>query len=159
MNNEWQQALLTLLASVRISFLATQGKTAPEASMAPYAVYRGDVLLHLSALARHSTNLKSSPAIGVMICAPEQKGESPLALPRVSLIGKAMILTGDAAIAARACYLNRIPEAEPLFDFPDFNLYSVQIQEARWVGGFGNARALSADSWYRLWESSPIKPT
>ena len=44
--------------------------------------------------------------------------------------------------AAKACYLARLPEAEPRFDFGDFALYRLSVESARLVGGFGKAYRL-----------------
>ena len=147
---DWKEQLTALVASVRIGFLATEGSEGPEASMAPFSLHRGDVLIHLSRLAQHSRNLQHQHRLGLIICSPETAADSPLALPRVSLKGEAEMLIGQEALPAWAAYLSRIPEAEPLFSFPDFRLFRVRVAQARWVGGFGKARTLSSQTWYGL---------
>ncbi len=142
------------MTDIRVSYLATQGEQGPEASMAPFALYRGDVLIHLSQLARHTLNIERHPRVGIMICTPETSTESPLALPRVSLTGEVASVAQQELSAARTDYLKRIPEAGPLFDFPDFRLFRVRVDEARWVGGFGKAHTLSAHGWYGLFSES-----
>lgn len=150
MQADWKDQLTALVASVRVCFLATAGSEGPEASMAPFALYRGDVLIHLSRLAQHSRNLQRQHHLGLIICTPETAADSPLALPRVSLKGEAEMLIGQQALPARAAYLSRIPEAGPLFSFPDFRLFRMRVAQARWVGGFGKARTLSSQTWNGL---------
>jgi len=146
----WQEGVQTLLSQSRVCFLATQGKSGPETSMAPYAVHQGNILLHLSQLARHTVNIETSSAIGLMICTSETTSVSPLALPRLSLQGEAVPVFIDQLAAAKAAYLQNIPDAEPLFSFGDFRLFQFTPAFIYWVGGFGKARKISPQQWHKL---------
>jgi len=148
--DHWQQGIKHLLEQSRICFLATQGEHGPETSMAPYAVYRGTILLHLSALARHTGNIKTTPDMGLMICTPETAADSPLALPRLSLQGVAAPVPEALLESAKAAYLDNIPDAEPLFSFADFRLFQCTPTHIHWVGGFGKARTVSLAQWQKL---------
>jgi len=149
MAERWQHGVQTLLSQSRVCFLATEGSHGPETSMAPYAVHQGKILLHLSQLARHSANIKLSPEIGLMICTPETLASSVLALPRLSLQGSVIPVSDEQFEAfktfesAKAAYLKRIPDAEPLFSFGDFTLFQFTPVFIHWVGGFGKARKLT----------------
>ncbi len=147
MTEHWQQDLRLLLANSNIAFLATQGEQTPEASMVPYALFEGDILLHLSALARHHQNIRRNPAVGLMICTPESGSNSPLALPRVSFAGSIKPVSSNATEQAKAVYLQKIPDAKPLFSFADFSLYRLSVESIYWVGGFGAAQKISLKSW------------
>jgi len=140
-----------LLGESRIAFLATAGEHGPESSMAPFAMYAGNPLLHLSGLARHTKNLRTSPQAGLMVCAPERDGESVLALPRLSLQGTVKEMVGDDLALARVAYLQRVPEAEQLFSFADFRLLCLQVERIYWIAGFGSAREISLASWQQMW--------
>ena len=145
--NNWAAEIQTLLGQSKVCFLATQGKHGPETSMAPYAIHQGNMLFHLSRLAQHTTNIETNPAIGLMICTPETAADSPLALPRLSLQGEVMLI-GDLQLeAAKAAYLNAIPDAESLFSFADFQLFQFMPSRIHWVGGFGKARNISLEKW------------
>jgi len=145
--DHWHNDIGRLLATCRIGSLATSGKHGPEASMAPFAMDTQGLLLHLSNLARHTVNLKVNPHAGFMICTPEQTSASPLSLPRLSLEGSVVPVDASEVENEKSCYLARIAEAEPLFSFADFRLYRFEIARMYWVGGFGSARTVSADSW------------
>lgn len=147
---DWREAARSLMANARIGFLATQGEHGPESSMAPFAVHEGIILLHLSALARHTANLKRHAQAGFMVCTPETAMGSPLALPRLSLQGEARPLAANDLEAGRATYLLVIPEAEPLFRFGDFRLFGLQPERIQWVGGFGAAHRMSRQQWQGL---------
>ncbi|MDX8388504.1 MAG: pyridoxamine 5'-phosphate oxidase family protein [Ghiorsea sp.] len=150
MTDDWQQAVKTTITKTHIGFLSTNSEKFPETSMVPYAIFEGDILLHLSALARHSKNIQSSPNVGLMICTPETADSTPLALPRLSFQGSIQAITSETLVQAQAVYLKKIPDAEPLFSFPDFTLYRLHVSSVFWVGGFGAARKVNADTWRSL---------
>ena len=155
MDDSWKLDLTRLLQRNRIGFLSTSGGHGPEVSMAPFALFEGDLLLHLSGLARHTKNLELSSAAGFMICAPEADGESILSLARVSLQGDLRPVSDQSLEAAKAAYLKAVAEAEPLFDFADFRLFRFSVTEIYWIGGFGSARALTLPQWRGVLSGRP----
>ncbi len=66
------------------------------------------------------------------------------ALARVTLQASATLLAPGSsdALACRALYLQRFPEAEPMTQLGDFRFVRLQVQQARQVAGFGAARSL-----------------
>jgi len=153
MSSAYKSEIISLLNQSRVGFLATTGKDGPESSMAPYAVYHGDILLHLSGLARHTENINSHPKVGFMICTPETMADSSLALPRLSLQGDVTPVSAEQLQKARQAYLNAIPDAELLFKFPDFRLFKLSVSNIHWVGGFGSARKIAVNDWHSLLNS------
>ena len=152
--DDWQEAITLLLSQTSIAFLSTQGVKSPETSMAPYVIFQGDILLHVSALARHTQNIQTQSEVGLMICTPEQQATSILSLPRISLLGIAGKVPEQDMTEAKNTYLNHIPDAEPLFSFPDFDLNKVSVHDVFWVGGFGAARKISQATWQQITETS-----
>jgi hypothetical protein len=150
MTDDWQQGIQALLHSTHIGFLSSQGESSPETSMCPYAAYRGDIVLHLSGLAKHSKNIEQHPQVGFMVCTPETKADSPLALPRISLTGMIEVVPQTEQQAYQQAYTHHIPDAVPLFSFPDFTLYRIQIDNVQWIGGFGKARKVPLQTWKSL---------
>jgi len=150
MNDDWKQAIQALLQSTQIAFLSTMGKKSPETSMCPYAVLNSDIVLHLSGLAQHSKNIQTHQQVGLMICTPETKASSPLALPRISFTGTIKQVEESEQEPCQEAYLNHIPDAQPLFAFPDFKIYRIQVAEIKWVGGFGKARKIPLETWKSL---------
>jgi len=163
----WMSDLKTLLGKTKIGFLATQGERTPETSMTPYAIHpsKGEVVLHLSSLAKHSKNVKKHAEVGLMICMPEHdvemdKTASVLGLARLSLTGRLKLISAEQDLsqidagdeAYQAAYLQKIPEAEPLFSFADFRLYKLEVDSVFFVGGFGRARKVSLADWLKVTE-------
>ena len=148
--DNWPQDIAELLGRCRTGFLATQGRDGPESSMAPYALHDGGILLHLSNLARHTSNITAHATAGLMICTPETAMDSPLALPRLSLQGCVTPVSSGEVKAARQAYLHAIRDAEPLFGFADFRLYRLDPDRIHWVGGFGRACDIPQSAWKKV---------
>jgi len=150
MRGDWHEAVSLLLSHCHSGFLATVGEHGPETSMAPFSVHQGNIVLHLSALARHTKNIINYANVGFMICTSETVDHSPLSLPRLSLQGKIMPVSDEQFKAAKQTYLKRVPDAEPLFSFGDFKLFCIVPSHLQWVGGFGSARKIPVNSWYKF---------
>lgn len=147
MTAEQVEALRQLLASQPVAALATLHDGEPAVSMVPWALRAdGCFVIHVSALASHTADLRAHPEVALLITAPLAAGESPLALPRLSVRGRAEPCpTGAPGYDdARAAYLARLPESAELFSFGDFSLFAISVLSARFVGGFAQARSLTA---------------
>jgi putative heme iron utilization protein len=141
---EHLQQLRQLLNEQRWAALATLGdEQQPEASMVAYVLDKaeGVAYLHLSELAGHTRNLLRHPRASLVISECDQGDDDPQRLARVSLSGRVVRLEKGAAgyEEAKRQYLNRLPDAGPLFDFADFQLYRFVMERARFVGGFAQA--------------------
>jgi len=150
MSENYPQEIQMLLHQSKICFLATQGEFGAETSMAPFALHGALVLSHLSSLAKHTENIERDANIGLMICTPETAGASPLSLPRLSMQGEITLVAEDQLQAAKAAYVQQIPDAEILFSFADFKLFQFSAARVYWVGGFGKARKVPLEQWQRL---------
>lgn len=152
--------LRTLLADQRVAALATLHAGAPAVSMVPFALLPdgGGLVIHVSSLATHTADMLAHPAVSLLVTAVPEPGASVLALPRVTLFGEAVPLAPAEAghAEARAAYLARFPEAEPLFDFTDFSVFVVSITSARHIGGFAQARSISGKG-YRQQMGGPAR--
>ncbi|WP_430432364.1 HugZ family protein [Methyloversatilis sp.] len=147
MTPEQAQALRELLARQPVAALATLHDGEPAVSMVPCALLPdGRFVIHVSALASHTADMRAHPEVALLITAPLAAGESPLALPRLSVRGRAEVCPAGAPghDDARAAYLARLPESAELFSFGDFSLFVISVLSARFVGGFAQARSLTA---------------
>lgn len=140
-----------LLQAQRLAALATLHRSEPAVSMVPVALLPecGSALVHVSRLATHTQDMLEQPAVALLFVAEAQVGDDPLARPRLSLKGHAQPCPPDSPryAAARGAYLRRLPEAQELFAFPDFSLFLIEPQSARFVAGFGRAYALTTERW------------
>jgi hypothetical protein len=73
----------------------------------------------------------------------------PQALARVTVQGRAEMLDRDSEkhAAAREVYLSRFPDAAPLFEFSDFNIFIIAPVSARVIAGFGQAVTITGEDF------------
>jgi putative heme iron utilization protein len=123
-----------LLAGAKMATLATLGDGGyPVASLVAVAAREnGAPLLLLSRLALHTRNLAADPRASLLL--RNEAAEEPMADARVTLIGKMSALVEPSA---RARFLARHPEAAVYIDFADFGFYTLAIETAHLVAGFG----------------------
>jgi heme oxygenase (biliverdin-IX-beta and delta-forming) len=108
----------------------------PFVSVMPYAPdAAGRPLLLISGLAMHTQNLDADPRASLLIA--QAGSEDPLALARVTLMGRATRLGIAERAAARDAYLARHPNAIHWVDFEDFAFWRLDIGDVYFVGGFG----------------------
>ena len=107
----------------------------PFVSVMPYAPDdRGRPLFLISTLAMHTQNLGADPRASLLVA---QAGDDPLALARVTLMGRGQRLTDDERAGAREAYLARHPNAIHWVDFDDFAFWRLDLSDVYFVGGFG----------------------
>ena len=142
----YRQRLLGLIRSQRWAALATVGDGSPFASMVAYAFEpEGPAfLLHLSRLAQHTESLLVNGLASLVISEPDPGVGDPQTLERVTVSGPVREIPRDSGQhpTLRARYLERLPTAEPLFEFRDFVLFQLTAEEVRYVGGFAQAHTL-----------------
>lgn len=109
----------------------------PFVSVMPYAPdERGRPLLLISLLAMHTQNLEADPRASLLVAQPGV-GEDPLALARLTLMGRAGRLGPEERAAARETYLARHPNAVHWVEFEDFSFWRLDLADVYFVGGFG----------------------
>jgi putative heme iron utilization protein len=136
-----------LLRDQRQAALGTLRDGAPFVSMVAYAAEPGfgGFLLHLSRLAPHTQHLLADSRASLLICAQDDGRDDVQTLARITLVGAAAPVAGAEQAAARELYLARLPAAAPLFEFPDFALFRLVPDQARYIGGFARAFTLTVD--------------
>ncbi len=117
----------------------------PMASMVGYVCGENAavIYLHLSRLAAHTGNLLANGKAALVIGEDDDGSGDPQELERVTLQGRVTVVARDSDEHRRARdrYLERLPASEQLFEFPDFILFRLDIESARFVGGFAQARS------------------
>jgi len=107
----------------------------PYASVVDLAPLRGpDVVMLLSRLAAHRTNLEADPRASVLI-APFLGDDDAMARPRLSLLGP--VEREEDRSMYRDAYLAAHPEAETWLAMADFDFFRLRTDRARYIAGFG----------------------
>lgn len=112
----------------------------PYASLVTIATHvDGAPLFLISKLALHTLNLSVDARASVLVDATGADG-NPLAGGRVTLLGRAAPIADPVA---RRRFLARHPDAAGYADFSDFSFYSLAVERAHYVGGFGRILRLA----------------
>src|SRR5262249_2374066 len=120
-----------------LSTLTKEGH--PFGSLVAYA--GAQPVLLLSELAEHTQNLRADARASLLVT---EAGESPLAIGRVTLLGRCR-LAPRAEVEAR--YLAVHPDAAGYLAVRDFPFGRLDVESGRWVGGFGRMGWLGGDDW------------
>lgn len=113
----------------------------------------GRPLLLVSGLAEHTKNLLRRPDASLLIA----EGGETMDRARVTMTGKVEWLSGPDADAAKARFVERIPEARQWAALPDFRPARLAIEGVRWVGGFGRAATLAAADYLMVRPSEVLR--
>jgi putative heme iron utilization protein len=149
-NKEERRRLNRLLAGQRWAALATLDDdgfpSVAYVAYVPEPAYAG-FLVHISRLAAHTRHLLARPHAALGITEPDDGADDPQQRARVSLQGRAEEIQRGAPEypAARARYLDRLPQAAQWFDFEDFVLLRLRPRVVRYVGGFARAYSLRGE--------------
>jgi putative heme iron utilization protein len=152
--NEDASEVLRVLRQARFAALATldAGDGAPFASLVNLALLPGGTpLILISTLARHTANLRANAAASLLVTDGAAPGGDPLAGSRVTLTGRFGQLAGDGEIeAAREIFVGLHPAAAGYAGFGDFGWWTMQVEKAHLVAGFGRIRTLQASEFLTL---------
>lgn len=131
-----------------LSTLALRPRGYPFGSLVAVAADdAGRPLLLLSKLAEHAKNLAADPRASLLVTGGD--GASPLAEPRVTVLGTCKPLEAADLDAARARYLDVHPEAAQWAAFADFSFYRLEPEDVRLVAGFGRMEWIDPSSYAR----------
>lgn len=118
-----------------LSTLSRKAGGWPFGSLAPFALSkRGEPLVLFSRLAEHTQNLLSDSRVSLFV-QDSQALADPQAGARVTLLCTAV--AEPELDEARQAYLQRFPAATGLLQLGDFRFFRLQIEQARYIGGFG----------------------
>ena len=149
-------ALRELLRVQTVGALGTlhrgHGGVEPFVSMVPVAWQGADAIIHVSALAQHTRDLREDPRVSLMLTAPRIAGDDALALARATLQADAATIDRDDPDhgPAGTAYLARFPQAGQTFALGDFMLVRLRPRSLRFVAGFGRAHSLGAAAFAAL---------
>jgi heme iron utilization protein len=143
-------AARALLAAESVGLLSTisvRRVGTPYGSLTPYALSAaGSPLLLLSSLAAHTHNLRVDPRAGLFV-GDHTAAADPQAGARLSLMGRAAPVGADDEADARARYLGRWPRTVDTVALHDFSFWRFDVEEARFIAGFGDIRWLPASAF------------
>lgn len=144
------QILCDLLRTQEVAALGTLHQGRPYVSMVPFAMLPDgtDFIIHVSQLAAHTKDMLTSPPVSLLVIAPPVPGVMAQEQARITVQGEAVqrVAGTSGHAAAKAAYLARFPQSEPMFDFSDFSLFVIVPDTIRFVGGFAQATTISRET-------------
>jgi len=150
MDNESKIILVSLLKNSKIASLGTCKNNQPFVSTVAYstAFDFSEFYILISQLAVHTKNIIENNKVSLMICQSENESKNPNSLSRVTLTGKASVakISDDNYSIIRQNYLDKNPLSEMLFNLGDFKIFKIEIDQARFIGGFAKTFNLSKKS-------------
>jgi putative heme iron utilization protein len=145
--------LRELLATRTVAALGTLHDGAPYVSMVPFAILPDGsaFLIHVSELSAHTADMLADPRVSLLVVGAEGPGVFAQELPRVTILGKAAPVEDPSPEydAGKARYLERFPDAEPIFGLGGFFLFTIRPEHVRWIGGFAGAETLTPEAFAR----------
>lgn len=151
--------LRQLLHAEQVASLGTLAEDGlPFVSMVPYAIDHtsATLVIHVSALAAHTSNMQRNPNVSLMVMQREVKDQPVQATQRITLSAQVQFLERQTARndAAKKLYLQRFPDVEHITELPDFRFVEIHITGARQVAGFGAARSVDQETLGKVLRSA-----
>src|SRR5262249_39789819 len=150
----WALELQSLLASRRVASLGTIHEGEPYVSMVPFAL-RSDgsaFLIHVSGLSAHTEDMLADPRVALLVMDVEKPAMMAQVLARVTVLGTAAQISEPSPEydAGKLRYLERFPDAEPMFNLGDFSVFAITPTHVRWIGGFAGAQTLEVETFKHI---------
>ena len=164
MDASQEAQLAHLVFANRWAAMATVKDGKPFSSYVAYVadMSNGDngLLIHVSRLASHTTNLLESRYVAFSMSEIDDGSGDPQTLARVTLEGSVTVVGRDCDVYndCRNKYIKVLPESQQLFSFADFVLFKFNVDQVRFVAGFGRSFTLSSDTLWRLGAKYPVTP-
>ncbi|MGR3318130.1 MAG: hypothetical protein ACUZ8O_06580 [Candidatus Anammoxibacter sp.] len=154
MKEEDRITLRTMITEQRVLSLAVMIENKPYVSLLPFVI-NGDlcsVFIQASDMAKHTAGLNDGAQFTILIHVPDGPESNPMEIPRVSLQGTVQRLARGTAEFnnARTIFELKFSQRGQYFDFADFNLYQLNIDEGRYVAGFGRIYNIKRDDLRQL---------
>ena len=128
----------------------------PYGSAVSYAVDEtGAPILLISDMAEHTVNARGDERASLLVAADTPDGADPLSTARMTLVGRLQLL--DDPGARRERYLEVHPYASYYADFTDFGFWRLDVEQCRFVGGFGHMSWVDGPG-YADAEVDPVAP-
>jgi hypothetical protein len=116
----------------------------PFGSIVPFALDgRGRPLLQIARIAVHTRNVKADPRASLLVHEPGLEGD-PQRGWRVTLLGKMEPVADAEREEALARFVERVPQAEGYERTHDFELWRLNVELVRYIGGFGRIHWVAA---------------
>ncbi len=141
---ELARTLLVRQTRATLSTLTPDGY--PYGSVVSFAVADdGGPVVLVSDMAEHTVNARRDQRASMLVAEPATGAGDPLSAARCTLVGRMELLTEPGEVRDR--YLEVHPYAGHYVDFTDFGFWRLNVEQCRYVGGFGHMSWVDADGY------------
>ena len=153
-DGELARTLAAAQTRATLSTLTAEGY--PYGSAVSYAVdHEGAPILLISDMAEHTVNVRGDDRVSLLVAADTPEGADPLSTARMTLVGRMHLL--DDPGERRDAYLAAHPYASYYADFTDFGFWRLDVEQCRFVGGFGHMSWVGGEE-YAAAAVDPVAP-
>jgi putative heme iron utilization protein len=140
-----------LISHSQAGVLSSDFKGTPFGSFMPYILdKKGNPVVFVSDLARHTENIKANPKCSFTV--HKLIRTDVFNSPRITLSGKMVKVSDKERKALSAVYLKAHPGAKEFIEFEDFNFYRLEVEGIYWVGQFGDIQDVELEDYRKLFE-------
>ncbi|MCG8312717.1 MAG: DUF2470 domain-containing protein [Pseudomonadales bacterium] len=127
-----------------LSTLSQKFPDYPYGSVVPYCLdQQGRPLILVSRLAQHTQNIAKHPKVSLVILDRLKDNSNVQTDARLTLLGTAEKVPDEHIEACATRYYQHFPQAQGYHTELDFEFYVLQLDQMRFIPGFGQARWLS----------------
>ena len=150
---EYEKLAINLMRNSREGVLSTVSKKYEGYPFGSFVTFISgadrSIIFYASDIAQHTINLKNNSKACITLFNLSEGDKQDSA--RLSLMGDVKKIDKDVEEISRQ-FIEFFPESSQYSNMHDFNFYSLNISQVRWIGGFGKIAWLSSTNW------NPIRP-
>ena len=150
---EYEKLAINLMRNCREGVLSTVSKKYEGYPFGSFVTFISgadrSIIFYASDIAQHTINLKNNSKACITLFNLSEGDKQDSA--RLSLMGDVKKIDKGVEEISRQ-FIEFFPESSQYSNMHDFNFYSLNISQVRWIGGFGKIAWLSSTNW------NPIKP-
>ena len=150
---EYEKLAIKLMRNCREGVLSTVSKKYEGYPFGSFVTFISgadrSIIFYASDIAQHTINLKNNSKACITLFNLSEGDKQDSA--RLSLMGDVKKIDKDVEEISRQ-FIEFFPESSQYSNMHDFNFYSLNISQVRWIGGFGKIAWLSSTNW------NPIRP-
>ena len=150
---EYEKLAINLMRNCREGVLSTVSKKYEGYPFGSFVTFISgadrSIIFYASDIAQHTINLKNNSKACITLFNLSEGDKQDSA--RLSLMGDVKKIDKDVEEISRQ-FIEFFPESSKYSKMHDFNFYSLNISQVRWIGGFGKIAWLSSTNW------NPIRP-
>ena len=150
---EYEKLAINLMRNCREGVLSTVSKKYEGYPFGSFVTFISgadrSIIFYASDIAQHTINIKNNSKACITLFNLSEGDKQDSA--RLSLMGDVKKIDKDVEEISGQ-FIEFFPESSQYSNMHDFNFYSLNISQVRWIGGFGKIAWLSSTNW------NPIRP-